>query len=69
LKIDFREENLITNGKYILRHAKAGNAPQPQNRKNLTDYLSDMDVYRDSRQGKKNLPFLEKFSESEYIKI
>ena len=36
---------------------------------NQTDYLSDMDVYWDSRQGKKNLPFLEKFSESEYIKI
>ncbi|MBD5404478.1 MAG: phage head morphogenesis protein, partial [Treponema sp.] len=60
---------LITNDKYLVRHAKAGNAPTPQDWKNLMDYLADATVYWDNRHGKKNLLFLKKLSDLEYIKI
>ena len=33
------------------------------------DYLADADVYWDNRKGKRNLLFLKKLSDSEYIKI
>lgn len=63
------EQSLITNDKFLLRHAKVGNAPTEQDWKNLMDYLADADVYWDSKDGKKNLLFLKKLSESDYIKI
>ncbi|MBR0098707.1 MAG: phage head morphogenesis protein [Treponema sp.] len=63
------EQSLITNDKFLLRHAKVGNAPTEQDWKNLMDYLADADVYWDNRDKKKNLLFLKKLSESEYIKI
>ena len=63
------EQSLITNDKFLLRHAKVGNAPTGQDWKNLMDYLADADVYWDSKDGKKNLLFLKKLSESDYIKI
>lgn len=63
------EQSLITNDKFLLRHAKVGNAPTEQDWKNLMDYLADADVYWDNKDGKKNLLFLKKLSESDYIKI
>lgn len=63
------EQSLITGDKYLIRHTKAGNAPLPQDWKNLMDYLADADVYWDNRNKKKNLLFLKKLSDSEYIKI
>lgn len=63
------EQSLITNDKYMVRHAKVGNAPTPQDWKNLMDYLADADVYWDNLKGRKNLIFLKKLSELEYIKI
>ena len=63
------EQRLVTGDKYLVRHAKAGNAPTKQDWKNLMDYLADADVYWDNRNGKKNLLFLKKITESEYIKI
>ena len=63
------EQSLITGDKYLVRHAKAGNAPLPQDWKNLMDYLADATVYWDNRDKKKNLLFLKKLSDSEYIKI
>lgn len=63
------EQSLVTNDKYLVRHAKAGNAPTEQDWKNLMDYLADANVYWDNRDKKKNLLFLKKLSESEYIKI
>ena len=63
------EQSLVTNDKYLIRHAKAGNAPTEQDWKNLMDYLADADVYWDNKDGKKNLLFLKKLSESDYIKI
>lgn len=63
------EQKLITSDKYLVRHAKAGNAPTEQDWKNLMDYIANSDVYWDNRDGKKNLLFLKKLSESEYIKI
>lgn len=63
------EQRLVTGDKYLVRHAKAGNAPAKQDWKNLMDYLADADVYWDNRNGKKNLLFLKKITESEYIKI
>ena len=63
------EQSLITNDKYLVRHAKAGNAPTPHDWKNLMDYLADATVYWDNRHGKKNLLFLKKLSDLEYIKI
>ena len=63
------EQSLITNDKYMIRHAKVGNAPTQQDWKNLMDYLADADVYWDNKDGKKNLIFLKKLSDSEYIKI
>lgn len=63
------EQSLITNDKYLVRHAKAGNAPTEQDWKNLMDYIADADVYWDNKDGKKNLLFLKKLSESDYIKI
>ena len=63
------EQSLITNDKFLLRHAKVGNAPTEQDWKNLMDYLADANVYWDNRDKKKNLLFLKKLSESEYIKI
>lgn len=63
------EQSLITNDKYLIRHAKAGNAPTSQDWKNLMDYLADATVYWDNRNGKRNLLFLKKISDSEYMKI
>lgn len=63
------EQSLVTSDKYLVRHANAGNAPTKQDWKNLMDYLADADVYWDNRNGKKNLLFLKKISELEYIKI
>ena len=63
------EQRLITDDKYLKRHAAAGNAPTKQDWKNLLDYLADADVYFDNREGKKKLLFLKKKSESLYIKI
>lgn len=62
------EQSLITNDKYLVRHAKAGNAPSPQDWKNLMDYLTDANVYWDNRK-KKSLLFLKKLTESKYLKI
>lgn len=62
------EQSLITNDKYLVRHAKAGNAPSPQDWKNLMDYLVDANVYWDNRK-KKSLLFLKKLTESKYLKI
>ncbi|WP_147613934.1 phage head morphogenesis protein [Treponema pectinovorum] len=63
------EQRLITGDKYLIRHAKAGNAPSKQDWKNIMDYIVDADVYWDNRNGKKNLLFLKKLNESKYIKI
>lgn len=63
------EQRLITDDKYLVRHAKVGNAPTEQDWKNLMDYLADADVYWDNRDKKKNLLFLKKLTDSEYIKI
>ncbi len=63
------EQALVTGDKYLVRHAKADNAPTRQDWKNLMDYLVDANVYWDNRDKKKNLIFLKKLSESEYIKI
>ncbi|MBR5965678.1 MAG: hypothetical protein IK015_06145 [Treponema sp.] len=63
------EQRLITGDKYLVRHAKVGNAPTEQDWKNLMDYLADADVYWDNRDKKKNLLFLKKLTDSEYIKI
>lgn len=63
------EQHLITGNKYLVRHEKQGNAPLPQDWKNLMDYLADADVYWDNRDKKKSLLFLKKLSDSEYIKI
>ncbi len=62
------EQSLITNDKYLVRHAKAGNAPTPQDWKNLMDYLADATVYWDNRK-KKSLLFLKKLTEEKYLKI
>ena len=62
------EQSLITNDKYLVRHAKAGNAPTPQDWKNLMDYLADATVYWDNRK-KKSLLFLKKLPEEKYLKI
>lgn len=62
------EQSLITSGKYLVRHAKAGNAPTPQDWKNLMDYLADATVYWDDRK-KKSLLFLKKLTEAKYLKI
>lgn len=62
------EQSLITNDKYLVRHAKAGNAPTPQDWKNLMDYLADATVYWDNRK-KKSLLFLKKLTEAKYLKI
>ena len=45
------EQRLVTGDKYLVRHAKAGNAPDKQDWKNLMDYLADADVYWDNRRG------------------
>ena len=63
------EQSLITSEKFLSRHAAAGNAPLPQDWKNLLDYLADADVYWDNRQNKNTLLFLKKISELQYIKI
>lgn len=63
------EQRLITDDKYLKRHAGVGNAPTKQDWKNLLDYLADANVYWDNRDGKKNLLFLKKLSDLEYIKI
>lgn len=62
------EQSLITNDKYLVRHAKAGNAPTPHDWKNLMDYLADATVYWDNRK-KKSLLFLKKLTEEKYLKI
>lgn len=62
------EQSLVTNDKYLVRHAKAGNAPTPQDWKNLMDYLADATVYWDNRK-KKSLLFLKKLTEAKYLKI
>ena len=62
------EQNLITNDKYLVRHAKAGNAPTKQDWKNLMDYLADATVYWDNRK-KKSLLFLKKLTDAKYLKI
>ncbi|WP_297645853.1 phage minor head protein [uncultured Treponema sp.] len=62
------EQRLVTGDKYLVRHAKAGNAPTKQDWKNLMDYLADADVYWDNRK-KKSLLFLKKLSETKYLKI
>ena len=62
------EQSLITNDKYLVRHAKAGNAPTPQDWKNLMDYLADATVYWDNRKNK-SLLFLKKLTEEKYLKI
>lgn len=62
------EQRLVTGDKYLVRHAKAGNAPDKQDWKNLMDYLADADVYWDNRK-KKSLLFLKKLSETKYLKI
>lgn len=62
------EQSLIANDKYLVRHAKAGNAPTPQDWKNLMDYLADATVYWDNRK-KKSLLFLKKLTEAKYLKI
>ena len=63
------EQSLITSEKFLSRHAAAGNAPLPQDWKNLLDYLADADVYWDDRRDKISLLFLKKISELKYIKI
>ena len=64
------EQSLITNDKFLLRHAKVGNAPTEQDWKNLMDYLADADVYWDNvRHNKPSLLFLKKLTESKYLKI
>ena len=64
------EQSLITGDKYLVRHAKAGNAPTPQDWKNLMDYLVDAPVYWDNvRHNKQSLLFLKKLTESKYLKI
>lgn len=63
------EQSLITSEKYMKRHAAAGNAPLPQDWKNLLDYLTDSDVYWNDRQPKASLLFLKKITELKYIKI
>ena len=64
------EQSLITNDKFLLRHAKVGNAPTEQDWKNLMDYLADANVYWDNvRHNKPSLLFLKKLTESKYLKI
>ena len=64
------EQSLITNDKFLLRHAKVGNAPTEQDWKKLMDYLADANVYWDNvRHNKPSLLFLKKLTESKYLKI
>lgn len=64
------EQSLVTNDKFLLRHAKVGNAPTEQDWKNLMDYLADANVYWDNvRHNKPSLLFLKKLTESKYLKI
>lgn len=63
------EQSLITSEKFLKRHTAAGNAPLPQDWKNLLDYLADADVYWEFKKEKSTLLFLKKLSDLQYLKI
>ena len=63
------EQSLITSEKFLKRHTAAGNAPLPQDWKNLLDYLADADVYWEYKKEKSTLLFLKKLSDLQYLKI
>lgn len=63
------EQSLITSEKFLKRHTAAGNAPLPQDWKNLLDYLADADVYWEYKKEKSTLLFLKKLSDLQYVKI
>lgn len=63
------EQSLITSEKFLKRHTAAGNAPLPQDWKNLLDYLADADVYWEFKKEKSTLLFLKKLSDLQYVKI